>query len=222
MSLLVITPSRGRPARMREMVEAVHDTSTNPVRIVCIVDDDDPTADDYQHIAGMVAITGPRLGLVGSTNAAAVWLAPFDRFLASFGDDHRPVTPGWDVALCGAIDALGGTGIAYGDDQLAGEALPTAAVMSSNIVTTLGYMGPPELQHLYVDNFWRDLGNAAGCLAWCPDVVIRHDHPNASRAQWDTTYEEGNATAARDRVAYERYRADRFEDDVAKVRALCG
>jgi hypothetical protein len=218
MTLLVITPSRGRPDRMREMVEAVHATRKGDVRVVCMVDDDDPTIPQYQQILGMVVVVGKRRGLVGSTNEAAARFAQFQPFVASLGDDHRPVSEGWDVALCHAIADMGGTGIAYGDDQLVGEALPTAAVISSNIVTALGYMGPPALQHLYVDNFWRDLGNAAGCLAYLPDVVIRHDHPNAGRVEWDDTYREGNSTAIRDRDAYALYRETRFRDDVEKVR----
>jgi hypothetical protein len=204
------------------MADAVHLTASGGVSVLCLVDDDDPCRDSYVDMArsGLFVLVGPRAGLVDWTNRVATYSASDFPYLASLGDDHLPETTGWDVRLMGAIEAIGGTGIAYGDDTIQGSSLPTAVVMSSNIVRVLGYMAPPELQHLYPDNFWRDLGQAAGCLAYCPDVVIRHEHPIAGRVAWDDSYRVSNSGEQyeRDRVAYERYKLERFESDVMKVR----
>jgi hypothetical protein len=83
-------------------------------------------------------------------------------------------------------------------------------------------MAPPNLTHLYVDNFWKDLGQLAGCIRYLPDVVVEHLHPVAGKAAWDEGYVRVNAQSmfSRDRSAYERYRLTALQADVAKVRAL--
>jgi hypothetical protein len=115
-----------------------------------------------------------------------------------------------------------GTGIVYGNDLYQGEALPTAPAMTADIVRTLGFMAPPTLRHLYCDNFWLDLGKAAECLRYLPNVVIEHMHPAAGKAQWDEGYRRANAPAQyqRDGDAYREYLAGSFVDDVEKVRRL--
>jgi hypothetical protein len=89
------------------------------------------------------------------------------------GDDHFPRTHGWDQAYLDALRELG-TGIVYGNDLLQGHRLPTQCAMTADIVRRWGYMALPTLRHMYVDNFWRDLGNAADCLRYLPEVVVEH------------------------------------------------
>jgi hypothetical protein len=94
--------------------------------------------------------------------------------------------------------------------------------MTSDIVRALGYMAPPALTHLFVDDFWRDLGRAADCLRYLPEVVVEHLHPIAGKAEWDEGHKRVNAASmyAADRVAYTRYRATQFRADVVKVQGL--
>jgi hypothetical protein len=126
---------------------------------------------------GAQGVSGPRNNLAGWTNVLARHLAKDYRALASLGDDHLPRTPGWDLRLLEAIAGMGGTGFAYGNDLLQGAALPTAVVVSSNIVTALGWMCEPSMRHYCIDNVWKDLGEGAGCLAYLPDVIIEHLRP---------------------------------------------
>jgi hypothetical protein len=122
------------------------------------------------------------------------------------GDDHMPRTVGWDAAYLEALRELG-TGLVYGNDLLQGSSLPTQVAMTTDIVRALGYMAPPDLTHLYVDNFWRDLGRSAGCLRYLPDVIVEHRHPAAGKAQWDAGYARVNNSAMyeHDATAYEQY-----------------
>src|ERR1035441_8840083 len=156
--LLVIVPSRGRPENVRALRQAWRDTQTAADLIVGL-DDDDPRWLDY---CGPVTVRS-RMRLNAYTNALATENAGQYRFLGSMGDDHRPRTAGWDRLICEALAEMG-TGIVYGDDRLQGEALPTACFMTSDIVQMLGYMAPPCLEHMYIDNFWRDFGRAIGRL----------------------------------------------------------
>lgn len=224
--LLVITPSRGRPARLKTMLDATLSLAQAQTDVAVALDDDDPELDAYRDLdvdwgSRVLWHTGPRRSMAGWTNDLALASVGDYGALASFGDDHVPRTEGWDKRLLDAITAMGGTGIAYGADGLM-ETLPTAPVISSDIVAALGWMCMPELGHYCVDNVWGDLGRGAGCLARCPDVLVEHMHCTAGKAPSDATYDEagGYRPGCPDHLAYERWQAEHMAADVATVKGL--
>jgi hypothetical protein len=227
--LLVIVPSRGRPQRLAEMLDACLSLSEADTDVEMALDSDDPElrryplASDLQRRPCRVHVsTGPRNSLSGWTNLVAAGKTGMYRAFASLGDDHLPRTQGWDRLLLEALDKIGGEGIAYGNDLHQGEALPTAPVISAGIVSVLGWMCEPSLSHHFVDNVWRDLGLAADCLAYVPGVTVEHLHPDAGKAPADQVYAESAAGTGADREAYWRWRTERFAADAAKVRAVIG
>lgn len=224
--LVVIVPSRGRPHTVAEMAEAFEQTCTADTRLWFAVDDDDPAVEGYHAAAPkgvMVAVTA-NTSMVDALNKAARFLStggpPNIDVVAFLGDDHRPRTKGWDRAYLEALAAR--PGIVYCDDLLQGERLPTQCAMSTQVVRALGHMAPPVLTHLYVDNYWLDLGHAANCLTYLPDVVIEHVHPVAGKAQMDEGYARVNAPAMyhRDAAAYGAYMAENGARDIAAVQAV--
>lgn len=228
--LVVIVPSRGRPEAAAALIQAFGATRT-VARLVFAIDEDDPRREEYYALVGAPQSTvdtgGAPATMVRALNASAVSRAMADDppFAIGFmGDDHMPRTVGWDERYLDALREMG-TGIVYGNDLLQGHRLPTQCAMTADIVRELGYMAPPALKHLYVDNFWRDLGKGAGCLRYLPDVTVEHRHPLAGKASWDEGYERVNSPemGEHDRIAYEAYVAGGGLDaDVAKVRALLG
>lgn len=224
--LVVITPSRGRPARLAGLLDAVRATAAGDVEVMVCLDADDPTLDDYRRILPRAPrLVGARRSLVGWTNhAATVLLDRPDppRWLASLGDDHRPRTPGWDRLLTAAIEDMPGPGIAYGNDLFQGAGLPTAWVVSAELVRAVGWMMLPACEHLYVDRAVLELGRAAGRIAYRPDVVIEHLHPVAGKADWDASYRASNSPErySGDGRAFEAWRAGQLPVDASAVRAL--
>ena len=131
-----------------------------------------------------------------------------------------PRTSGWDWALLAAISRMGGTGIAYGDDGLQHENLPTAPVITTDITAALGWMFLPGLIHYWADNVWKDIAGQADCLAYLPEVMIEHLHPHAQKAQMDATYDQAWPAGDHDQAFYGTWRNNRMAADVATVRAL--
>lgn len=232
--LAILTPTRGRPERFAGLVEAVARTRGTVAQIWAGMDDDDPA--DYfapgylGSVVGsemVVAERGPRRSLSAWTNdlAQMALQAPDPpRYLASLGDDHRPRTPGWDRRLAEAIERAGGSGFAYGNDLLQGVNMPTAWIVSADVVAELGWMMLPSCAHMYVDNAVLELGRAAGAITYRPDVIVEHLHPLAGKAGWDASYRESNAQEryAADRAAFEAWKATGLAGDAARVRALIG
>jgi hypothetical protein len=227
--LLVIIPTRGRPQAVPEIIQAWRDTGAT-ADLLFAVDDDDPDVDAYVadiQDAQRGALwkprcrIGTRLRLCGTLNEVAVREADRYRFLAFFGDDHRPRTVGWDARIRECLS--GGPGIVYGNDLLMGERMPTAVAMTSDIVQTLGYMAPPALVHLCLDLCWLDWGRGMQRITYLDDVVIEHMHPANGKAVLDAGYEECNSPeqVSADSAAYYAYRdGGGLEADLDKLCAL--
>lgn len=220
---------------MHPLAEAFAATSTADTVLMFVLDDDDPTLDEYVAAAETLQAagrhvgygTGPARNMVQALNGAARMLVgehtkkpPYA--IGFMGDDHCPRSVGFDAAYLDALREMG-SGLVYGNDLLQGERIPTQVAMTADIVRALGWMAPPVLHHLYVDNFWRDLGQHADCLRYLPDVIVEHRHPVAGKANWDAGYARVNDARVyeRDGRAYAEFGASgAFDEAVAKVRAL--
>lgn len=221
--LLVIVPSRGRPGNIAELLEAWGKTVKGDTGLLVAVDEDDPELSAYQDVCrsvplGFRPVIGPRERLGPTLNRLAIERAP-DHFAIGFmGDDHRPRTPGWDTAMVDALREMG-AGLVYGDDLIQHRDLPTAVVMTANIVRALGWFAPPGLTHMYLDNAWLALGEALGRIRYLPGVVIEHCHPVGGTAAWDAGYAEVNSPEryAADEAAFRRWLEEDFASDVARV-----
>ena len=212
--LLLIVPSRKRPQACDELLSAFEETAED-ADILFGLDDDDKS--EYSARVLERSSINPRLRMGGTLNLLATQNADKYEFLSFMGDDHRPRTNGWDRMLCEAIGER--PGVSYGDDLLQGANLPTAVTMSAEIVRRIGYMVPPVLVHMYMDNFWRDFGVKIGNLQYQPDVVIEHMHYLAGKAVNDLQYQEVNAAHVyeKDRLAYEDYQKTQMETDAMLV-----
>ena len=80
-------------------------------------------------------------------------------------------------------------------------------------------MAPPTLIHLYMDNFWKALGQDLGNLVYRGDIIIEHLHPIAGKAANDAGYIEVNSAEVytKDAVAFDRYLRDQFAQDLRKI-----
>lgn len=219
-NLAILTPSRNRPQNIVDMIESLEKTQTKSDFIV-IVDDDDVMLDRYLATGADVFMVERRgKGMAKPLNFVANHLKDKYRHFAFLGDDHRPRTKFWDVEFVNNLDEME-TGIVYGDDLLQGKNLATQVGMTGNIVKALGGMTPPDMIHLYLDNFWMKLGTDLGALRFLPDVVIEHLHPVAGKAAWDEGYKSVNAedVYSADGLAFSNYiQSQAYQNLLEKLR----
>jgi hypothetical protein len=225
--LWVLVPSRGRPASVERLVRSCALTCTADTRLHFAFDDDDPDlAANIEACGHHRYTTGPRDGLTGWTNILAAHHVKQDdaRALASLGDDHVPVTHGWDTLL---LETIGkqhdGVGMAYPNDRLRTD-IPEAVIISAPIVTGLGWMALPGTHHWCIDDAWRDLGAGAGCLSFCEQVIVEHRHwfkyaPDPT-VTYDSTYADAAGQLTADRNAYRRWRLTGMRQAIGRVREI--
>jgi glycosyltransferase involved in cell wall biosynthesis len=218
-ALTVLVPSRGRPHNIQQLLESWENTVTGDTHLIVIVDDDDPTLEEYIKLPVEVRV-GPRLRIGGTLNVVAPEVATTSRNIGFMGDDHRPRTKGWDEVFINELDKLK-VGVVYGNDLYHGANLATSVIMTSNIVSTLGYMCVPGSIHLFLDNFWMELGRGTS-ITYFDDVIIEHVHPFFQKAPSDNTYIEANSPEVwnADETTFNNYVATQLQDDLQKLRTL--
>lgn len=228
--LAVIVPTRGRPQNAARLAQAFRDTDALDALPVFVADSDDPELPAYRTLLDdgalprlMVTPSGMR-GMCLALNYAARRYAELYEAVGFMGDDHLPRTTHWDSPVMEALDSLEPR-IVYGNDLLQGPNLPTAVFMQSRMIRAMGFMAPRDMQHLYLDNFWKALGESLNGLRYLPEVIIEHLHPVNGKAEWDERYRAVNAAEVdrADRDAWLAYEADgRFESVVRTIRKEYG
>lgn len=211
--VLVIVPTRGRPDASKEFYEMFEHNSLISDLMFAIDEDD---ADNYPRIDGVLYEVNPRMGMNGTLNYVANKYSDKYKYIAFMGDDHRIRTFGWDIVMA---EKIGSLGIAYGNDLIQGSSLPTAVVMSSKIIKAIGYMAPPAQKHMYLDNFWLDLGTRLNAIHYLEDVIIEHQHFSVTGEKMDETYQETNDAAVynADKIAYDNYLSTQINIDIDKI-----
>lgn len=226
--MLVIVPSRGRPENIASLIDSWRITRSY-AELLVVVDEDDDRLDEYQEAVeddapdwAYLRVT-PRKRLGPTLNEFALKYTEIYDIIGFMGDDHRPRTHHWDRQLSASIATLGGVGLAYGNDLIQGVNLPTAVWMSSCIIETLGYMVPPGMIHLYLDDFWKALGMRLNRLAYVSNVIIEHMHPVAGKAVWDERYAEVNSGEMyeNDGRLFQAYLQTQLQADTDKIMEGC-
>ena len=225
MKMCVVVPSRGRPENADRLAKAFIDTNAE-ADLYIVVDNDDPKWNEYAKNESLTVLPADNKtgGCAASLNTGAILLLdiikfPLYDYFVFMGDDHLPRTKNWDKAF---IQTLGlQSGIAYGDDLLQGENLPTAFAMTRDLVNELRGMTFPGCIHLYFDNFVKQLGIDLKCLRYLPDVIIEHLHPVAGKAQMDEGYTRVNQPKwyKEDLLTLQKYiRSQEYADLVTKFK----
>ena len=212
---LVIIPARGRPDKAQVAFDALKEHSVISDLLIGLDDDD---ADNYPEMEGVIREVNPRLRMNGTLNLLVKKYQDKYETISFMGDDHIVRTAEWDKKLYEPIRNRG-YGISYGNDLFQGENLPTMVMMSTNISKELGFFAPPRLIHLYMDNFWKLMGQVLSCLDYNPDVIVEHMHYMAGKSKVDAGYQEVNSSEIgnHDAEAFREYCTHQLKDDAIRV-----
>jgi hypothetical protein len=221
--MLVMVPSRERPANVARFAEAAARTMSGAGEVLFIFDEDDPLLNENiasAHRPGRWPygvrvqprlITGPKLNFAARVYAGAYPVLMFT------GDDTVPATQWWDTEILKTISAMGGAGMVY-PNGLGRTDIPEHVAISSDIVRALGWFVYPGISHYYCDNVWADLGNGAGCLQLREDVVLEHHNVLYGKGPRDHVLRIAENHAAADYAAYQDWCAQHRDTDIQTVK----
>lgn len=196
--IAIIIPTRSRPSNIQRLHDQWHRITDKSITTDCIIVLDDDNESEYPRLEGFryIVVHNTVRGVVNPLNQAAMQVCNEYEYLGFWGDDHFPLTPSWNLMFYIALKQKGMYAMVYGDDGIQGQNLPTHVVMDSLIVRKLGYMGHPEFRHLYVDDFWKYIGNYFGTLMYMDGVKIEHKHYCNGKAPMDDLYSVNNSDVA--------------------------
>lgn len=216
-SMVVVVPSRTRPHNIARLLQCWEDTGAT-AKLMVLVDDDDPTLDEYLTGPNHSLKIGPRQRIGPLLNEWAPKLAQHFDVVGFMGDDHAPRTEHWDQRI---LEASTPWSVVYGNDLFQGPNIPTAVFMGSALIRELGYMNPPGCEHLFLDNAWRLMGEYLGTLTYLEDVVIEHVHYLRGLAAEDELYQEVNHPTMYDHDgrAYSEWANHQAAIDLDRVKA---
>jgi hypothetical protein len=230
MSVVLVMPTRGRPARAEEALDAAWDRAHRvDTSFIVAVDADDPSMPGYVAmvnrtklmfgpLVSLVTLRGDETGsLVRATNTVSLRIAQDDptAIIGNIGDDHVCRSEGWDTYVLDALTPQ--PGIAYGNDKLQGRKLPTAPFISAAIVNALGWYALPACRHMFIDDAWKAIGEGIGRLVYLKRVVFEHMHPGGGKAPLDDRYLVADSSTEADRVAFQHWYASERSGAVRTV-----
>ncbi len=216
----VIIPTRGRGMKIRDRISESMANAQSSTFFLSI-DSDDSSDYTWAALDGLQIIRGENNCMNDALNRAAVQLCLEYEYLTFMGDDHVARTKDWDSKLIAASKKLGPASLVYGNDLLAGQALPTAVLVHSRFVQILGYMAPRILRHMFLDDFWLEIGTRTKKLAYEEAVILEHLHFSIGKSESDATYQDTNQNVKnlRDKFAYKFYKATGMQRDIKKLAA---
>lgn len=204
-----IVPSRRRIHRLRQMFEAMKKAETSTPGIVIVQSKDylenikgysdletDYMPKDWRFYISESEGMGNKLRELWGTYRDLPWAN-------IMGDDNRPITKEWDKRL---IDRLDGTNfVSCNDNWHTGgkNDLPCGATFfSGGWMRAVGYLYPPGLQHLFIDNVWKDIGLATDSWEIDESVIVEHDHASKNVFLQDDTFKKSESYFAQDRQRF--------------------
>ena len=224
--LLTVCPTKNRPDKCAKMLESFEKTSFSS-DVLFVLDDDERDIVEYIKLFKRYKACGNLECLFLKPSNITIQLnqvlsfsyyKDYD-FYHITNDDFVYHTLGWDHILC---DKIKGFGISYGNDLFVKEKLPTAPVISGNIVRALGWLQMPKLTHLYGDSSWNIIGRHFNKLYYCKDVIIEHQHGLKNKEYKDELFEHTNSQEmfAKDHKAMLDWIRGEYQDDIAKIKEM--
>ena len=144
-------------------------------------------------------------------------LCPGAEWVGFLSDDLIPETPEWDTKLIAHLLAFGV--VSCNDGAHAPKRLNGAVVWSRDLIYAVGYVYPPDLAHMFVDDVWEELGKATGVWHCDMSVMVRHAH-----ASWgglkDATMKRANAFTGTDQRVFEAWKRSERADAIDRIFAL--
>jgi hypothetical protein len=202
------------------MIESFLNTKSYQTSMFVYVDEKDKFVKQYHEMLvgfGIIHEIGPHKHLCRVDNYASTILYPGLEYYHEVNDDHIFRESGWDIEMQRIIMNNNGWGIVSGEGR---EHLPTASMMSGNIIEALGYWFPTDFEHHSCDLYIQDIGNECGILLYPKKTLIEHMHFAWGKSKRDMVYDWVYSPPQVDigTMAYKKWCAIDKAGDILKIK----
>lgn len=184
MNILIKFPTRGRPTRFFETLNAYYEMLNNisnvKFLITCDVDDHSMNSEEVKSklksYTNLEIIYGPNKTKIEAINYG-VPVEDFDIILLA-SDDMVPIIKGYDDIIINAMDRFfpDKDGVLWFNDGLQGKNLNTLCILGKKYYDRFGYIYYPEYKSLYCDNEFTEISMKLGKCVYIDTIIIKHFH----------------------------------------------
>lgn len=199
MSGLILLPTLNRTKLLKNFVESYVETKAT-VDMWILVDD----VDYHNNQAEYDAIQLPETVEIISTGSAVsmgdkvrhVWEHVDDyKWIGLLNDDHYCITPEWDKK---AYEMLDGTNMLSTNDGFwnFGFRVVGLTAWSKPLLDACDFpIFPDHIDHLFIDDIWKAIGESTGCWKETMKINIEHRHVFCGKSPEDDTFKKVNNQA---------------------------
>lgn len=146
-------------------------------------------------------------------------IVPECKWVGLLNDDHYIITKGWDKIVESLID--GKNFISTNDGYWCfGVQCCGLTAWSVELLKTAGFpIFPDALQHLYIDNLWKAIGESAGCWVETMRINVEHKHVLRGAMPADETYHKSNNQAQymKEEKVFREFMEEKFRDTCMNI-----
>lgn len=221
---MILLPTLNRPKLLLNFVESLHNTDTTTKGLI-LVDDKNYHSSIPEglelpsgwHIVrtGTAVSMGDKCRFIWPEINAYPWVGLLN-------DDHYCVTKHWDQVLEAYVDGANMVSTDDGDWNF-GFRVCGLTAWSMPLLDAVGFpIFPRNLQHLYIDDVWKQIGEATGCWLETNKISIEHRHVYNGKMAKDETFERVNAPPSweYDAKEYKHFMEQDFKAVCERVVAL--
>lgn len=188
LNITLLSPTRRRPAIFMDALDSALNLARDPKSLEVLVrlDYDDFRLQEY---LARVPVRCPWARLVIGPRLTVGAAAPLNDLVQSargdvivcFADDNKFLTPRWDDEVRRVVGNNPDKLIFFPKDNYLDEEQATNFIVRRKWIEIVGFLLPPQFNHLYADTWVEDVAKKAGVLHYMPEVVIQHEkfeHPD--------------------------------------------
>lgn len=182
-----LLPSRRRIGNLNRFFEGCRTAGIVTKGMILVLQDElDELKDEYASIPlpeGWTIRGTP--GDKQGDKIRAVWDDVKDLdWVGLLGDDNVPQSPHWDEHMLNAVQ--GWNIVSCNDGWQAPKRVANCWIMSGDLIRAVGYIFPPGLNHLYIDDIWETIGRATQSWNCRMDILVKHAHATVLKTEDDT------------------------------------
>lgn len=216
--ILIIIPTKERLNDFVTFANSWVSTTEGKSDVLVLIDEDDTTYDNILSQYPFIYKKGKGGTVLELLNKHALENCKKYKYLSFIEDDCNFNTQGWETIFINKLNEIGDYGVVWGNDLINKDHLVGIPFLDSKIVEVLGYMSPPNIKFLWVDYFWKKVGEDLGTLHYFSDVIVEHRHYSTGKRQRDEISAKVDSHGLADKGQYDNYIASTYQTDLNKLK----
>lgn len=226
MNGIVLLPTLNRLELLNQFAESYTKTKAT-VPIWLLVDDKDFEQNSKAYFE--LTEKNPTFALVTTGDAVSmgdkvryIWetlKAKNPKWVGLLNDDHYCITEEWDKKTDQLIDGTNMVSTNDGSWNFGFNVVGLTA-WSMPLLEAVGFpIFPPGIEHWFIDNVWKSIGESSGCWLETMKINIEHRHVYIGKMKPDATFNKSNhrPQVEASQKAFERFMEHDFVETCKKI-----